>query len=50
MTPSLMVMEVETTALLSVSGVASGDINYGGVDENGSLEPSAPDMLDEIEF
>lgn len=50
MTPSLMVTEIETTAFLMMSGVGSEDIDYGGVDENGSLEPTAPTMPDAIEW
>ena len=50
MTPSLMVTEIETTAFLMVSGVGSEGIDYGGVDENGSLEPTAPTMPDAIEW
>ena len=50
MTPSLMVTEIATTAFLMVSGVGSEDIDYGGVDENGSLEPTAPTMPDAIEW
>ena len=46
MTPSLMVMEIATTTFLMMSGVGSEGIDYGGVDENGSLEPSAPSMSD----
>ena len=50
MTPSLVVMEISTTAFLMVSGVGSEGIDYGGVDENGSLEPTAPTMPDAIEW
>ena len=50
MTPSLMVTEIATTAFLMMSGVGSEDIDYGGVDENGSLEPTAPIMPDEIDL
>ena len=50
MTPNLMVTEIETTAFLRMSGVGSEDIDYGGVDENGSLEPTAPIMPDEIDL
>ena len=50
MTPSLMVTEIATTAFLMMSGVGSEDIDYGGVDENGSIEPTAPTMLDEIDL
>lgn len=46
MTPSLMVTEIATTAFLMVSGVGSEGIDYGGVDENSSLEPTAPIMPD----
>ena len=46
MTPSLIVTEIETTTFLMVSGVGSEGIDYGGVDENGSLEPTAPIMPD----
>ena len=50
MTPSLMVTEIATTAFLMVSGVGSEGIDYGGVDEHGTIEPSAPTMLDEIDL
>ena len=50
MTPSLMVMEIETTAFLMASGVESEGIGFGGVDENGSIEPTAPIMTDEIDW
>jgi hypothetical protein len=49
-TPSLMVTEIATTAFLMTSGVGSEGIDYGGVDENGSLEPTAPIMPDAIEW
>ena len=50
MTPSLMVTEIATTAFLMVSGVGSEGIDYGGVDEHGTIEPSAPTMPDAIEW
>ena len=51
MTPSLMVTEIATTAFLMMSGVGSEDIGFGGVDENGSIEPTAPIMPpDEIDW
>ena len=50
MTPSLMVTEIATTAFLMISGVGSEDVDYGGVNENGSLEPTAPTMPDAIEW
>ena len=50
MTPSLVVTEIATTAFLMVSGVETEGIDYGGVDENGSLEPTAPIMPDVIDL
>ena len=50
MTPSLVVTEMATTAFLMVSGVGSEGIDYVGVDEHGTIEPSAPIMPDEIDL
>ena len=50
-TPLMKVLEVSTAWPLAVSGVESDkDISYGGVDEDGSLEPAArrrPDVWDD---
>ena len=50
MTPSLVVVEIAAKALLMASGVESEGIGFGGVDENGSIEPTAPIMTDEIDW
>ena len=50
MTPGLVVMEIAAKALLMASGVESEGIGIGGVDENGSIEPTAPIMTDEIDW
>ena len=41
--PSLEVMEIKNMQLLAGSGVSSDDIGYGGVDDDGSIEPQAPE-------
>ena len=48
--PSLVVVEIAAKALLMASGVESEGIGFGGVDENGSIEPTAPIMTDEIDW
>ena len=42
MTPSMELIDMDALTLLAGSGVTSDDIGYGGVDENGELDPSAP--------
>lgn len=47
LTPDLQVIEIEKMALLAGSGIVSDlDIGYGGLDEGGSLDPDAPELLD----
>ena len=45
MTPDMEVMEIKTMTLLAGSGVTSEDIDFGGIDEGGSLDPAAPPGL-----
>lgn len=46
MTPNMEVMEIKTMTLLAGSGVNSDlGIDYGGIDEGGSLDPAAPPGL-----
>lgn len=47
-TPEVQVVEAENVQLLTGSGVNSDlGIGYGGVDEGGTLDPSAPEFSDE---
>ena len=46
MTPTMDVVETEGLTLLAGSGVSSDGIGYGGVDENGDLDPAAPALPD----
>ena len=42
-TPNMKIEEETiTTALLAGSGVTSEEIGYGGVDEEGTIDPQAP--------
>ena len=43
-TPSMEVVEIKNMQLLAGSGVTSTGIDYGGVDENGTIDPQAPDF------
>jgi hypothetical protein len=45
MTPDMEVIEIKTMTLLVGSGVTSDEIPFGGVDEGGTLDPSAPPGL-----
>ncbi|MBQ7513816.1 MAG: hypothetical protein IJS95_05440 [Prevotella sp.] len=46
MTPVVEVMEVKANQLLMTSGVTSNNgIGFGGVDEDGALDPAAPPGL-----
>ena len=40
------IVEIEKVTLLAGSGVTGDGIDFGGVDINGDLEPSAPELLD----
>ena len=44
MTPDIQVVEIEMTQLLAASSVTSDGIDWGGVDEGGTLDPAAPEM------
>ena len=46
MTPDMEVMEIKTMTLLAGSGVTSTDIDFGGIDEGGTLDPDAPGLND----
>lgn len=46
MTPSMDVVEIEKVTLLAGSGVTSDGIDYGGIDDNGLLDPDAPGLTD----
>jgi len=48
MTPEMEIVEVKPIQLLIVSGdgVNGDGMPYGGVDEEGNLEPAAPPMFD----
>ena len=45
MTPDMEVMEIKAMTLLAGSGVTSEDIDFGGIDEGGTLDPAAPPGL-----
>ena len=46
MTPDMETIEVKANQLLMASGVASNNgIDFGGVDEGGTLDPAAPPGL-----
>lgn len=45
MTPDMEVIEIKTMTLLTGSGVTSTDIDFGGIDEGGTLDPAAPPGL-----
>ena len=46
MMPAMQVVKIDNVQLLSGSGVTSDNgIQFGGIDEEGTLDPSAPDML-----
>ena len=49
MTPSMEVVKIKATTLLAVSGVTSNDIDYGGVDEDGTIIPAAPSFSGVLE-
>lgn len=46
MTPNMEVLEMDTMTLLAGSGVTSTDpeIGFGGIDNEGNLDPSAPEF------
>jgi len=44
--PSIEAMEINNLQLLAGSGVASDDIDYGGIDEDGTIEPQGPEFLE----
>lgn len=46
MTPTMDVVEIEKVTLLAGSGVTSTDIDFGGIDEGGTLDPDAPGLND----
>ncbi len=49
--PDIQVVKIENVQLLSGSGVAGENgIGFGGVDEDGTLDPSAPNMSDLSDF
>lgn len=47
MTPTMDVVEIKNMTLLAGSGVTSvdPDIDFGGIDEGGTLDPAAPPGL-----
>ena len=46
MMPAMQVVKIDNVQLLSGSGVTSDNgIQFGGIDEEGTLDPSAPGML-----
>jgi hypothetical protein len=47
LTPGVQVIETGKMALLAGSGIISNlDTGFGGLDEGGSLDPDAPELLD----
>ena len=47
LTPGVQVIETGKMALLAGSGIISNlDTGVGGLDEGGSLDPDAPELLD----
>lgn len=44
MTPSIEVVEIKNMQLLAGSGVTSDGIDYGGIDEEGILDPMTPEL------
>ena len=44
--PSMDVVEIKNMQLLAGSGVTSTGIDYGGVDNDGTLDPSAPGLFE----
>ena len=44
--PLMKVVELNKMRLLTGSGVTSDGIDYGGVDEDGILDPSAPGLFE----
>jgi hypothetical protein len=45
MTPTMDVVEIEKVTLLAGSGVTSDEIGFGGIDEEGTLDPAAPELI-----
>lgn len=45
MIPTMDVVEIEKVTLLAGSGVTSDGIDFGGIDEGGTLDPAAPPGL-----
>lgn len=43
-TPSVEAVEIEDMQLLAGSGVTADGIDYGGVDDEGTLDPTAPGL------
>lgn len=50
MAPSMEVVEIKNMQLLAGSGVTSNEIDFGGVDTEGILDPAAPPGLSDIGF
>jgi len=48
MAPSMEVVEIKNIQLLAGSGVTSNDIDFGGVDTEGTLDPAAPPGLPDM--
>ena len=44
--PLTEMVEIENMQLLTGSGVTADGIDYGGVDEDGILDPSAPGLFE----
>jgi hypothetical protein len=44
--PLMEMVEIKNMQLLAGSGVASDDIDYGGIDEDGTIEPQGPEFLE----
>jgi hypothetical protein len=42
--PSMDVVEIKNMQLLAGSGVTADGIDYGGVDDEGTLDPTAPGL------
>lgn len=45
-TPNMEVVEIKTMALLAGSGVTSDNIDFGGDDPGGNLDPASPELQD----
>ena len=42
--PSMEVVEIKNMQLLAGSGVTSDGIDFGGIDDEGTLDPTAPGL------